>query len=211
MEGNKFGEAMLSYLASLLKENDTIKFIDLEDNLLNEEKRDNNSKKYPELKEFVEALSFNDTVLCINLTNTGLDQHCSKMLRQVFNHNKTLILMDLDGNPNMALEDIVYIQDRLIENKQLHDDERYKEFIERKRMRREEDISGVLLLNQQTKKLRQEAIELNTEAKRKQLNNEWEEFLTKEEAMKLKLMAKYEKEAKMKGKKKKKKAAAPKK
>lgn len=47
----------------------------------------------------------------------------------------------------MNLDDVIYIQDRLTENKQLHDDERYKEFIERKRMRREEDISGVLLLN----------------------------------------------------------------
>ena len=54
----------------------------------------------------------------------------------------------------MDLEDVVYIQDRLLQNKQEHDDERYMEFIERKRMRREEDISGVLMLNKQTKKLR---------------------------------------------------------
>lgn len=39
-------------------------------------------------------------------------------------------------------------------NKQDYDDERYMEFIERKRMRREEDISGVVQLNSQTKKLR---------------------------------------------------------
>lgn len=39
-------------------------------------------------------------------------------------------------------------------NKQDYDDERYMEFIERKRMRREEDISGVVQLNNQTKKLR---------------------------------------------------------
>lgn len=54
----------------------------------------------------------------------------------------------------MNLDDVIAIQDRLIENKQEHDDERYMEFIERKRMRREEDISGVLMLNKQTKKLR---------------------------------------------------------
>ncbi len=58
----------------------------------------------------------------------------------------------------MKLENVLAIQDRLVQNKQEHDDERYMEFIERKRMRREEDISGVLLLNKQTKKLRSEAI-----------------------------------------------------
>lgn len=58
----------------------------------------------------------------------------------------------------MNIEDVIAIQDSLIKNKQEYDDERYMEFIERKRMRREEDISGVLLLNKQTKKLRGEAI-----------------------------------------------------
>ena len=70
----------------------------------------------------------------------------------------------------MDLEDVLAIQDRLLENKQEHDDERYMEFIERKRMRREEDISGVLMLNRQTKKLRSEAIELNIKTKKEQLD-----------------------------------------
>ena len=69
----------------------------------------------------------------------------------------------------MNIDDVVAIQDQLIKNKQEHDDERYMEFIERKRMRRE-DISGVLLLNKQTKKLRSEAIELNIKTKKAQLD-----------------------------------------
>lgn len=74
----------------------------------------------------------------------------------------------------MDLEDVIAIQDKLMRNKQEHDDERYMEFIERKRMRREEDISGVLLLNKQTKKLRSEAISLNIKTKKDQLDQEWE-------------------------------------
>lgn len=70
----------------------------------------------------------------------------------------------------MKLENVLAIQDRLVQNKQEHDDERYMEFIERKRMRREEDISGVLLLNKQTKKLRSEAIQLNIKTKKEQLD-----------------------------------------
>ena len=60
------------------------------------------------------------------------------------------------------------------------------EFIERKRMRREEDISGVLLLNKQTKKLRSEAIELNIKTKKVQLDEEWEEFIRNKELQKQK-------------------------
>ena len=74
----------------------------------------------------MDALKHNDTVLCINLTNTGLDSECSRVMRSIFDTNRTLILLDLDGNPKMNLDDVIYIQDRLIENKQLHDDERYK-------------------------------------------------------------------------------------
>lgn len=75
-------------------------------------------------------------------------------------------------------------------------------------MRREEDISGVILLNEQTKKLRQEAIELNTQTKKKQLDEEWDDFLKKQEIMKAKMVAKLEKESKQKGGKKKKKKPA---
>lgn len=81
--------------------------------------------------------------------------------------------MDIDNNPDMRIDDVISIQDTLIRNKQEYDDERYMEFIERKRMRREEDISGVLLLNKQTKKLRGEAIELNIKTKKTQLDEEW--------------------------------------
>ena len=105
----------------------------------------------------------------------------------------------------MDLEDVLQIQEYLLRNKQEHDDERYMEFIERKRMRREEDISGVLMLNKQTKKLRSEAIELNIKTKKEQLDTEWEEFLQKQEMQRQKDIIKMEKEAgAKKGKKKKK-------
>lgn len=73
----------------------------------------------------------------------------------------------------MNIEDVIAIQDALLKNKQSYDDERYMEFIERKRMRREEDISGVLQLDQQTKKLRGEAIDLNIKTKKAHFDEEW--------------------------------------
>jgi hypothetical protein len=76
----------------------------------------------------------NETVLYINLNNTGLDGKCVAKMRDIFKTNRTLILLDIENNnyvgtpdnPAMALEDVLYIQDRLVENKQKHDDERYK-------------------------------------------------------------------------------------
>lgn len=47
-----------------------------------------------------------------------------------------LFSMDIDNNPDMNIDDVINIQDALIKNKQDYDDERYMEFIERKRMRR---------------------------------------------------------------------------
>jgi hypothetical protein len=113
--------------------------------------------------------------------------------------------LDIGNNPEMNIEDVTAIQNALLRNKQEYDDERYMEFIERKRMRREEDISGVLLLNQQTKKLRGEAIDLNIKTKKAQLDEEWSEFLASEQLKRQKEIVRMEKEAaSKKGKKKKK-------
>lgn len=81
--------------------------------------------------------------------------------------------MDTSNNPEMDIDDVVAIQDALARNNQEYEDERYMEFIERKRMRREEDISGVLMLNIQTKKLRGEAIDLNIKTKKTQMDEDW--------------------------------------
>lgn len=78
-------------------------------------------------------------------------------------------------------------------NKQDYDDERYMEFIERKRMRREEDISGVVQLNSQTKKLRSEAIDLNISTKKVELDQEWTQFLASEQIKRQKEIVRMEK------------------
>ena len=71
-------------------------------------------------------------------------------------------------------------------------------------MRREEDISGVLLLNKQTKKLRGEAIQLNIKTKKAQLDEEWTQFLASEQLKKQKEIIRMQKQAAAKkGKKKK--------
>ena len=36
--------------------------------------------------------------------------------------NTTIILLDIENNPEMNLEDVIAIQDQLVKNKQEHDD-----------------------------------------------------------------------------------------
>ena len=92
----------------------------------------------------MDALTANDTLLSLNLNNSGLDSTCSRLLREMMEQNSTLIWyccrycsLDIDNNPEMNIDDVISIQDLLLKNKQDYDDERYMEFIERKRMRRE--------------------------------------------------------------------------
>lgn len=41
----------------------------------------------------------------------------------------TRLRFDIENNPDMDINDVLGIQDRLIRNKQEYDDERYMEFI----------------------------------------------------------------------------------
>lgn len=48
----------------------------------------------------------NDTILCLNLTNTNLDENCSEYLLNMLEKNDTIISLDIDQNPKMNLEDV---------------------------------------------------------------------------------------------------------
>lgn len=53
---------------------------------------------------------------------------------RMIERNTTLISLDIDQNPEMDLNHVRAIQECLKRNKKAYDDERYKEFVERKRM-----------------------------------------------------------------------------
>lgn len=93
-----------------------------------------NGKDYSGVEEMAHALESNEVLLQLNLCNTNLTKECGELLKKMLNINKTLILLDIDQNPNLPLEDVRLIQKSLERNKKDYDDERYKEFIERKKM-----------------------------------------------------------------------------
>lgn len=57
--------------------------------------------------------------------------------------NTTLIMLDIEGNSRIDMEDVKAIQDIVTKNRENFDNERFMEFIERKRMKREEDASSI--------------------------------------------------------------------
>lgn len=83
----------------------------------------------------------NTTLIGLNLNNTNLDSESSIALSEAMEVNTTLIYLDIEGNKKMNIHNVRKIQDSLKRNKLVYDEERMKEFLERKRMKREEDIS----------------------------------------------------------------------
>lgn len=129
LEGNQLGPHTLKAIAELVKDNLTIRTIDLEGNDLTLGGSDITG-----IEELAKSLETNETLLQLNLCNTGLDKRCSEVLKRMLERNTTLILLDIDQNPQMDLFDVRQIQKYLERNKKVYDDERYKEFIERKKM-----------------------------------------------------------------------------
>lgn len=73
----------------------------------------------------------------------------------------------------MDLHHVRAIQESLKRNKKAYDDERYKEFVERKRMWVEEQISEILHMKEVARKKQKELINVRIEAKRQQMEENW--------------------------------------
>ena len=86
----------------------------------------------------------NRHLLYLSLSNCSLDINAGKELRHVVQTNDVIIHIGLTNNPNLGLYDVRYIQDRLNANKKIYDKIRLDKFLERKRMKREEQISSII-------------------------------------------------------------------
>ncbi len=45
-------------------------------------------------------------MLYLNLNKTHLDKKCGELLKEAMQHNKTLIMLDIEGNTKMDIEDV---------------------------------------------------------------------------------------------------------
>ena len=168
LEGNLLGSLTAGAVGQLLEKNTTIRVIDLESNDLTDAGKNNKG-----IVELAEALKNNKSLLHLNLTNTNMDVTCSQALLEAMKENKTLIMLDISQNAKMNLNDVREIQQILVANKKAYDEERFREFMERKHLRKEEDISKILQLKQEAKMMIREGIDKRIEAKQMQMDEEW--------------------------------------
>jgi hypothetical protein len=115
LEGNQMGPNCAIEFGKALKNNKTLKFLDLESNQLTHDGQD-----FKGIYELVEFLDHNTTLLSLNLANNQMDEECGRMFREKMETNLTLIDFDFSMN-NFSPSDSRAIQDYLVRNKAIFD------------------------------------------------------------------------------------------
>eukprot|EP00826_Nyctotherus_ovalis_P034621 TRINITY_DN2900_c0_g1_i5.p2 TRINITY_DN2900_c0_g1~~TRINITY_DN2900_c0_g1_i5.p2 ORF type:complete len:394 (-),score=122.71 TRINITY_DN2900_c0_g1_i5:124-1305(-) len=162
LEGNEIEPKGAAELAEALKTNCTLRFLDLELNpltKLNKKEVMEAAQEYDNsgIRALSEMLKVNKTLLVLNLARTGIDKSGALYLVEAMKVNSTLISMDLMEN-SLTVLDTREIKKCLNRNKKAYDDERLREFKERKMMN-EEDLANKNLVDIEEKKKEEEEIQ----------------------------------------------------
>jgi len=169
LEGNRFGAEGLKLISKeLAQSNTTIRYLDLENNPLTGPAKQDVSG----IEELAEMLLHNQKLLVMNLGNTGLTAQSGHLISEAMKENKTLISLEISGN-DLPVEEIRSIQDSLMRNKKAYDEERLREFKERKMMN-EEDSANKNLMDAEDKK--KEELELQDKNKKARLEERETKF-----------------------------------
>jgi len=199
LEGNNLGPRCLHEISKMLSINKSLRALDFEGNNLTQ-----TGKDVQGVIAVGEALKKNTTLITLNLSNCNLNRECSGALADAMEINKTVIMLELQGNPLMHFKDVLRIQESLKRNKKEYDLERMKEWQERRRAKMEEE--NIILLRQQDEegKMAIEMIHGRIDDMEKKRSRLFQERVDKEEEEKRKMIEKLEKEAKIRagGKKK---------
>lgn len=162
LEGNEIEPKGAAELAEALKTNCTLRFLDLELNpltKLNKKEVMEAAQDYDNsgIRALSEMLKVNKTLLVLNLARTGINKSGAEYLVEAMKVNNTLISMDLMEN-NLTVLQTREIKEYLNRNKKAYDDERLREFKERKMMN-EEDLANKNLVDIEEKKKEEEEIQ----------------------------------------------------
>eukprot|EP01017_Pseudomicrothorax_dubius_P006523 TRINITY_DN11876_c0_g2_i1.p1 TRINITY_DN11876_c0_g2~~TRINITY_DN11876_c0_g2_i1.p1 ORF type:complete len:366 (+),score=129.06 TRINITY_DN11876_c0_g2_i1:73-1170(+) len=195
LDGNNLGPRTLLEFAKLLKMNKTLRSIDFEGNNL--------GKDLLGIQALAEAIRVNKTLLSINLSNCNLNESCSTLLADALSSNKTIIMIDLEGNKGLNYKDVITIQEILKKNKEEYDKERFKEFVERKRAHLEEENIVLMKQQEEERKMAIGLIHQRADEMKRKRDLAYMEKLDREEEEKRKTIEKLEKEAKLRAEKKK--------
>ena len=93
LEGNKLGPKTAKAFGDVLRHSKTMKFIDLDNNLLTSDGDDMTGLQY-----FIEGLKENKSLLTLNMANNRLDDQMGKCFVEALEVNKTLIDFEFGFN-----------------------------------------------------------------------------------------------------------------
>lgn len=192
LEGNLLGPKTAFEFGKVLKDqNKTLRYLDLENNYLT-----NSGASQDEIKSFSDCLLTNKSLLHLNLANNTMVAECGERFVQSTEVNKTLICFEFGFN-NFLLEQIRAIKANLKRNKAAYDEERFKEWKERKRMAEEERSMKILDTAEQKDEIMRDEAEKSRIAREKARDAAWKEFLMESELEKQRLIQRLEEAAKM--------------
>lgn len=192
LEGNLLGPKTALEFGKVLKEqNKTLKYLDLESNYLT-----NSGASRDEVKSLSDCLLTNKTLLHLNLGNNGMDAECGERFVESTKANKTLICFEFGFNL-FLLEQVRAIQENLKRNKAAYDEERFREWKERKQMAAEEAAMRILVTAEQKDEIMKDEAEKTRIATEKARDAAWKEFLMEAELEKQRLIQRLEQASKM--------------
>lgn len=137
-------------------------------------------------------------------------EECGERFVESTRVNTTLICFEFDLNP-FLLEQVRAIQENLKRNKHAYDEERFREWKERKQMAEEERNMRILVTMEQKDSMMKEEAELSRIQREKARDAAWKEFLMESELEKQRLIQRLEEAAKMRKSKPKRKGRGKKK
>jgi hypothetical protein len=132
LESNHLGPNFLFALAETLLVNTSLTNIDLAGNQLT------NGNNISGIEALCESLKENDTLTHLSLYNTSLPEKAGQYLLNMLDYNKSLILLDLEKNPDIKLGTIRAIQIKIKENYNAWRSLRFDEWTQRKVLKAQE-------------------------------------------------------------------------
>ena len=197
LESNHLGPNFLIALAETLKVNTSLTNIDLSGNALT------NGNNLSGVEELCRTLKDNDTLTHLSLYNTSLTDSAGKLILDMLEHNESLILLDIEKNPEIKLETIRKIQIKVKANYDKWRQLRFGEWTQRKILKaQEEEIKDIREVRE---KEEAEIRRILDEAKQRQATREelWIHEMNEKAEERRRKERKVEKEALARAKKKK--------
>lgn len=209
LEGNKLGPKSIEAFGMALKKNTTLRVLDLESNDIYKDKDapfepDSKRSANPKLFFFIDSMQKNRTLLSLNMANCQMDDRCGQKWVQTTEINTDLIDFEFGFN-KFNLEQIRTIQDNLRRNKKQYDEDRLREWRERKLMNDEDVRLKNLYLEEQSRREQERMEEEARELREKEIDEQWRKHLLDSEIEKQQLIQQLEEAAKMRAEKGKKK------